>query len=102
MAASADVRPPGVCWAWREGGWRCVRPDDGHDHAVRAEGPPIHPEPDPVYWAGYQDGRAAERSRAEGLREHLTDEADPLACWCQPYRDTEEPEVILHRKEAEA
>jgi hypothetical protein len=37
--------------------------------------------------------------RAEGLAEHITDFLDPLACWCGPYRDNDEPEVIIHRKE---
>lgn len=35
-------------------------------------------------------------------REHITDGDDPLACWCRPYRDSVEPEVIIHRKEGEA
>jgi hypothetical protein len=34
--------------------------------------------------------------------EHVTDADDPLACWCKPYRDTEEPLLIIHRKEGEA
>lgn len=43
------------------------------------------------------------RSREHsGGREHVTDGDGPLACWCGPYRDTEEPEVIIHRKEGEA
>lgn len=28
--------------------------------------------------------------------EHITDGAD---CWCDPYSDTQEPSVIIHRKE---
>lgn len=35
-------------------------------------------------------------------REHVTDADDPLACWCVPYRDSEYPEVIIHRKDDEA
>ena len=34
--------------------------------------------------------------------EHITEPdatGDPLSCWCRPYRDGEEPEVIIHRKE---
>jgi hypothetical protein len=30
--------------------------------------------------------------------EHVTDAADPFACWCEPYRDDKEPRVIVHRK----
>lgn len=30
--------------------------------------------------------------------EHVTDAADPLACWCRPYRDSKAPSVIVHRK----
>lgn len=32
------------------------------------------------------------------LGQHVTDAADPLACWCDPYRDTKEPTVIIHRR----
>jgi hypothetical protein len=32
------------------------------------------------------------------LSKHITDAKDPLACWCHPYRDTEQPEIIVHRK----
>ena len=37
--------------------------------------------------------------------EHITESdttGDPLSCWCGPYRDSEEPEVIIHRKEGES
>ena len=37
--------------------------------------------------------------RAEGLAEHITDFLDPLSCWCRPYRDNDEPQVIIHRKD---
>ena len=33
---------PGLCWAWREGGWRCIRPDDGHEHDFSDEPAAIH------------------------------------------------------------
>ena len=53
--------------------------------------------------SGMDEQRRAVQCRCSCHRtEHVTDEADPLACWCGPYRDSEEPEVIIHRKEGES
>jgi hypothetical protein len=46
--------------------------------------------------------RAALASPEPDPPDHVTDEDDPLACWCDPYRDSEEPIVIIHRKQGEA
>lgn len=52
------------------------------------------------YDEGYRDGNA------EGLRHRLLGEPDHVpvgtACWCRPYRDTEDPDIIIHRPEAKA
>ena len=39
---------------------------------------------------------------ANDVAEHITAFLDPLACWCGPYRDTDEPLVIIHREEGKA
>lgn len=33
------------------------------------------------------------------VKEHILDHPDPLACWCRPYADTEDPDIIIHREE---
>lgn len=48
------------------------------------------------------EGRTVKCNCACHRSEHVTDADDPLSCWCHPYRDTEQPEVIIHRKEAVA
>jgi len=44
----------------------------------------------------------ARRIAYSNRRGHITDSDDPLACWCGPYRDTEKPEVVIHRREGAA
>lgn len=49
---------------------------------------------------GMDEGRRTVQCQCACHRsEHVTDAADPLSCWCGPYRDAAEPTVIIHRKE---
>ncbi len=76
--------------------WDCSDILTGRAVPSGQEGAKMHDEPAP--FAFYKVKAEGQPSAAE----HVTDAGDPLACWCGPYRDIEEPMVIIHRKEGDA
>ena len=42
----------------------------------------------------HPDDDTTSEANVAGSIDHV---CDGLKCWCRPYRDTEDPEVIIHR-----